>query len=93
MAELGRTPHDWSRASKPTAFQLWIANHRRLLRAVLALIDLTIVVLVVSDVLDGGARWHVYAVVVAWGLLTLQFGWLMPRDVDRWPAAERETGA
>lgn len=80
--------HDGGRRRKPAALNFWVAEHRRLVRVLLACADLAIVALLVLDVLHSGARWNTYLQPVVWGLITLQFGWLILSEVDRWRAEQ-----
>ena len=60
----------------------WIADHRVLTRIVLITIDVGLVALLVAGSLSGGNPWYAYLQLVVWGVVTVNFGWTIPRSVD-----------
>jgi hypothetical protein len=78
---------DWQQryenASPPRPL-LWCGAHRRLIRAIGAVVLLLTVVLLVVAVVEGGSLVPPVFAVLTWGIQLVLWGFLYPRQADRW---------
>jgi hypothetical protein len=58
---------------------------------VLFVVDVLIVLLVIYGFSHGSRQWWNALQILVWAGITAQFGWLLPRQVDKW--REQETPA
>ncbi len=79
---------DWPRVVAPAPLQKAIARRRLGVRAALIVVDAAIVTFLVVSTVLGEARWWWFLQLATWAVVTWQFGWLIPGQVDRWHRQE-----
>ncbi len=84
--------YDWNDPIKPVGAQLWIADHRLLVRCALFLVDLALVVALIASLINGDVWWVLLLQMPAWAWMTYQGGWVVPGLVDRWRARQDRAG-
>lgn len=89
-----RPPFDWRtelEPPKPPELLRWVAAHRKAIRIVLFAVDAALVANVVWGIFTGGVPWYIYLQLVVWAGLTAQYGWHLPRIVDRRHGGKRHS--
>jgi hypothetical protein len=87
------TGYDWSRIPPQPRWIQWLADRRVAVRVVLLILDLAIVLTLVYMFGQGYRQWWNVLQILVWASITAQFGWFLPRQVDKWREQERLTTA
>lgn len=71
----------------------WLAEHRVVTRVVLVVVDVVVLVLAITGLDSSGRHWTAFVVLLAWLGITVNFGWVVPKQVDDWRRRREEETA